>query len=92
MDFKYFFRADFLTMALTIAAFALAEVRRRRIARKEEQTKEANQKIQAAFVKSVAVNHLPHIQDALYQIGAKLGIQLEPPPPIEWIELNGKDK
>ena len=90
MDFHYFFRADFVTMAAAILTWAGAAWARRKQAQKEEYKRQRNAEIQAAFVRSMATNHLPHIQDALYKIAGKVGVELPPAPPIEWVDLNGK--
>jgi hypothetical protein len=42
-----------------------------------------------AFVRDMALNHLPHLYDALRQIARHLGLELEEPPPVQFLELNG---
>ena len=37
------------------------------------------------FVYEVAVNHLPHVYDALKLIAARLDVELPEPPPIKFI-------
>jgi hypothetical protein len=48
--------------------------------------------IRRAFVRDMAVNHLPHLYYALRQIAAHLGIELKEPPPVQFLELNGQDR
>lgn len=48
-----------------------------------------NNEINRQFVHDMATNHLPHIYDAQKLIAAKMGIKLPPPPPIQFMELNG---
>ena len=48
--------------------------------------------IRRAFVRDMAINHLPHLYHALRQIAGHLGIQLEEPPPVQFLELNGQDR
>ena len=48
--------------------------------------------IRRAFVRDMAINHLPHLYHALRQIAARLNIELEEPPPVQFLELNGHDK
>jgi hypothetical protein len=45
--------------------------------------------ISRAFVRDVALNHLPHIYTALRQIAAHQGIELEEPPLVQFLDLNG---
>jgi hypothetical protein len=42
-----------------------------------------------AFVRDVAVNHLPHMYSALRQIAEHQGITLEEPPLVRYVEFNG---
>jgi hypothetical protein len=42
-----------------------------------------------AFVRDVAVNHLPHMYSALRQIAEHQGIVLEEPPLVRYVEFNG---
>jgi len=46
--------------------------------------------IRRAFVRDMAINHLPHLYHALRQIAGKLDIELKEPPPVQVLELNGK--
>jgi hypothetical protein len=48
--------------------------------------------ITRAFVRDVALNHLPHIYAALRQIAAHQGIELEEPPLLQFLDLNGRAK
>ena len=48
--------------------------------------------IRRAFVRDMALNHLPHIYQALRQIAAHLQIDLKEPPPVQFLELNGHDR
>ena len=48
--------------------------------------------IRRAFVRDMAINHLPHLYHAMRQIATHLGIELEEPPPVQFLELNGHDK
>jgi hypothetical protein len=48
--------------------------------------------IRRGFVRDMAVNHLPHLYHALRQIAAKLNIELEDPPPVQFLEFNGQDR
>jgi hypothetical protein len=45
--------------------------------------------IQRAFVHDLATSHLPHMYHALRLIAAHLEIELEEPPPVRFVELNG---
>ena len=51
-----------------------------------------NAAIQRAFIRDVAVNHLPHIYHALRSIAAHHGLAIEDPPPVRFLELNGKQE
>jgi hypothetical protein len=44
--------------------------------------------IRRAFVRDMAVNHLPHLYHALRQIANRLNIELNEPPPVQFIDLN----
>ena len=46
--------------------------------------------ITRAFVRDVALNHLPHIYSALRAIAAEQGITLEEPPLVQFLDLNGR--
>jgi len=48
--------------------------------------------IRRAFVRDMAINHLPHIYLALRQIAGQLGIELQEPPRVQFMELNGQDR
>lgn len=48
--------------------------------------------ITRAFVRDVAINHLPHIYSALRQIAAQQGIDLQEPPLLQFLDLNGRAK
>jgi len=48
--------------------------------------------ITRAFVRDVALNHLPHIYSALRAIAAEQGITLEEPPLVQFLDLNGKSR
>jgi hypothetical protein len=48
--------------------------------------------IRTAFVRDMAINHLPHLYHALRQIAGNLGIELEEQPPVQFLELNGHDR
>jgi hypothetical protein len=45
--------------------------------------------INRAFVRDMATNHLPHIYQALREIAQSQGVDLDDPPPIRWIDLEG---
>ena len=48
--------------------------------------------IRRAFVRDMAINHLPHLYHALRQIAGHLGIELEEPPHVQFLELNGGER
>lgn len=48
--------------------------------------------IRRAFVRDMALNHLPHLYYALRQIAGHLGIELRDPPPVQFMELNSQDR
>lgn len=48
--------------------------------------------IRRAFVRDMALNHLPHLYHALRQIAGHLGLELQEPPPVQFLELNGHDR
>ena len=48
--------------------------------------------IRRAFVRDMALNHLPHLYHALRQIAGHLGLELEEPPPVQFLELNGHER
>jgi hypothetical protein len=45
--------------------------------------------IDRAFIRDVATNHLPHIYHVLWRIAAHHGIEIDDPPPVRFLELNG---
>jgi hypothetical protein len=45
--------------------------------------------IERAFVHDMATTHLPHMYHALRLIANHLEIELEDPPPVRFLELNG---
>lgn len=48
--------------------------------------------IERAFIRDVATNHLPHIYHALRLIATHHGVEIDDPPPVRFIDLNGRDK
>jgi len=48
--------------------------------------------IRRAFVRDMALNHLPHVYHALRQIAAHLEIDLDEPPPVQFLDLNGNNR
>lgn len=44
--------------------------------------------INRAFIRDVALHHLPHIYDALRSIAAEQGIALDAPPLVRFIDLH----
>lgn len=48
--------------------------------------------IRRAFVRDMALNHLPHLYHALRQIAAHLQIDLQEPPPVQFLEFNGSER
>jgi hypothetical protein len=48
--------------------------------------------IRRAFVRDMAINHLPHLYHALRQIAGHLGLELQEPPPVRFLDLNGQDR
>ena len=48
--------------------------------------------IRRAFVRDMAVTHLPHLYHALRQIAEQLGLELKEPPPVHFLEFNGNDR
>ena len=44
--------------------------------------------IQRAFIRDMALNHLPHLYHALRQIAEHNGVTLEEPPLIRYVEIN----
>lgn len=47
--------------------------------------------IDRAFIRDVALNHLPHIYHVLGRIAEHHGVEIDDPPPVRFLELNGKD-
>ncbi len=47
--------------------------------------------IRRTFVRDMAINHLPHIYQALRQIASHMGLELEEPPAVQFVELNSKN-
>ena len=47
-----------------------------------------NEEITRTFVRDIATNHLPHIYNALQQIAARQGIELEETPLVQFVDLN----
>ncbi len=47
-----------------------------------------NDEITRAFVRDIAVNHLPHIYSALQKIAAQQGIELDETPLVHFVDLN----
>ena len=45
--------------------------------------------IRRAFIRDMAINHLPHLYHALRQIAGHLGLELQEPPPVQFLDLNG---
>jgi len=45
--------------------------------------------IERAFVHDMATSHLPHMYHALRLIADHLDIELDDPPPVRFLELNG---
>jgi hypothetical protein len=48
--------------------------------------------IERGFIRDVAINHLPHIYHALRRIADHHGVEIEDPPPVRFLELNGREK
>jgi hypothetical protein len=48
--------------------------------------------VRRAFVRDMAVNHLPHLYQALRQIASRLDIEIKEPPPVQFLEFNGHDR
>ena len=51
-----------------------------------------NDEIMRAFVRDIAVNHLPHIYSALRQIAEEQGIALDEPPLLRFVDLTGRKR
>lgn len=50
-----------------------------------------DEEIQRAFVRDMATSHLPHVYHALRLIASHLAIELDEPPPVRFLELNGPE-
>lgn len=74
-----------ITACLAVIGAAIAVIRRAYRRMRDDD-------VQRVFVKDMATNHLPHIYDALKKLCENQGIELTNPPPIKWIEFNGRDK
>jgi hypothetical protein len=48
--------------------------------------------IHRAFVRDMAINHLPHIYAVLRLIADHLGISFSEPPPIRFVDINGGER
>lgn len=48
--------------------------------------------IRRAFVRDMAVNHLPHIYHALRKLAAKFHIEFDEPPPVQFLDLSGHSR
>jgi len=48
--------------------------------------------IHRAFIRDIALNHLPHLYSVLRQIAEHHGITLEEPPPIRFLDINGGER
>ena len=48
--------------------------------------------ITCAFVRDVALNHLPHIYSVLRAIAEHQGIRLSEAPLVQFLDLNGKPR
>jgi hypothetical protein len=46
-----------------------------------------NDEVNRAFVHDMATNHLPHIYELLLKLCEKQGIDVEPTPPVRWVDL-----
>ncbi len=51
-----------------------------------------NDELMRVFVQDMAINHLPHIYNALHELCRLQGIELAEQPQIRWIDLNGKHR
>jgi hypothetical protein len=50
-----------------------------------------DEEIQRAFVRDMATSHLPHVYHALRLIASHLTIELDEPPPVRFLDLNGPE-
>ena len=48
--------------------------------------------IRRAFIRDMALNHLPHLYHGLRQIAGHLALELKEPPPVQFLELNGGER
>ncbi len=48
--------------------------------------------IRRAFIRDMAINHLPHLYHALREIAVHLGLELKDPPHVQFMELNGQER
>jgi hypothetical protein len=48
--------------------------------------------IERAFIRDMALNHLPHIYHVLRLIATYHGVEIDDPPPVRFLELNGREK
>lgn len=46
-----------------------------------------NDELNRAFVHDMATNHLPHIYELLIKLCEQQGIEVQPTPPIRWVDL-----
>jgi hypothetical protein len=49
-----------------------------------------NDELTRAFVRDMAVNHLPHVYHCLRELCRRQGIVIDDPPVIRWVDLNWK--
>jgi hypothetical protein len=49
--------------------------------------------INRKFIRDMAINHLPHIYHGMKRIAETNGVELDEPPPVQWVDLsNGHGK
>lgn len=48
--------------------------------------------VNRTFVRDMATNHLPHIYQLLLKLCEKQGIDVEPTPPVRWVDLSSSWK
>ena len=48
--------------------------------------------IRRAFIRDMALNHLPHLYHALSQIVVHLGLEIKEPPHVQFLEFNSRDR
>ena len=51
-----------------------------------------DEEINRAFIRDIALNHLPHLYSAMRQIAEHDGITLEDPPPIRFVDVYGFER